>query len=218
MRSAYPTALELQTELENCGLFSSAWNLDTASAVESARETWESDVDWHPYLADEGESDRRYTLRGESILFLSAGLVGAPSLITVDGNELTLGQSVFTRPLLGMPDVSTSLKFGARMFSRTDGAIIVGRWGRVIQLPETVWQAVLQRAALQLGTQIRSRKTLELVSEQNEGALIKAKASGPVRIEYQLVDGLKSVNWDATFEGWASAYSDALEGRVMRQP
>ncbi len=218
MHPAYPTALELQAELENCGLFSSDWNLNLVRACSIAREAFERDVDWNPYLADVEESDRRFTLRGQSFLQLGAAFIGAPSLIQIDDAELAVGERLVLQAPRGESGVTTALRFEYPAYSRIDGLIVIARWGRVAQLSEIVWQGVLMRAALNLGTQIRTRKTAEIVAAQNENGLIKAKASGPVRIEYQLIDGLKQIDFDATFAGWAGAYDDALAGRVMRQP
>lgn len=211
---AYPVASDLQTALEEAGMFDAAWNLNLESAVSGAVQSWEKDTDWGPYLANDAESSRRFTLRGEKTLWLRSGLIQAPSQVMIDGIEQTLEVDYFLESANSKP--YTRLKFLYPRRSREQGVFIQGTWGAVEAIDDVVWRAILHRAALSLGGSIRQRLTADKAAAQNQ--LIKAKQSGTMRAEYATVDGVKALDFDATFESWATTYSDALQGRVMQQP
>jgi hypothetical protein len=213
--AAYPTTEEFEVALTESGLMEFAPS-DLGGALQAAIATWERDTDWGPFLSSGDEEARRFTLIGGKMLFLKSGLVEAPSLFTVDGRELVLNQTYWLEPANHAP--YTKVLFGLPVWSLMQGCVIIGKWGYCSEVPNDVWQAILNKAALNMSDQIQRKWNETKTAEINASGIVKAKESGPLRMEFQRVDGSKTLDLSATFEAWKRSYSAALVGRVMVTP
>jgi hypothetical protein len=228
-RTEYAQPDDLQSLLETAEVFDESWNLDLAGALEKATDDLENDSGFKPFLSTgvaaprrftpDGPQQRSYTSPGASalvggskILFLEAGLLELESL-KVDGREYSLYDDFFLKPdnadAEGKPFTQVDFVQGVR--SKPQGIVIVGVWGFCRELPQTVWEGHRCKAALHLAPLIASN--LRQTAEARQSSVVRAKESGPVRVEYAAADASKTTTLGVQMAGWQSAYETALEGR-----
>lgn len=157
----YPLADDLQAFLGTPGLDIPP-TLDLASKVESAIDEWEERTGWGPYLSTGQPEMRLFDPPCHSkSLYLQSGLLSLTSLkvgvvpradgsyAPGSGTLLINNRNFYAHPknaaVRGL--VATEIEFLSPVRGVPQSIAITGVWGRVLQVPGDVWQAVLQKAA-----------------------------------------------------------------------
>jgi hypothetical protein len=228
-RPAYPTPAEFVAAFADSGL-SDVLPVDIGDALVIAQVNWETETDWGPYLSTGIAFERSFDapgpirpvrglgrVGGGTRLALKSGLLSFESL-SINGIEMTLGRDFFLEPANALSEglPVTAIRFTRPIYSVQQGVKVKGTWGAVTELPDDVWRAVLLRAAWEERASI-GRKWKALTASAQE-SIIKAKSSGPVRIEYAAISGDKLLSLDDTFNAWQETWQRALRGRVFTQP
>ncbi len=164
-KTAYPDGVSLQKFLGNLGLDLPP-DLDLDVKVEDASAEWESRTGWGPYLStgqvttrlfDPPRQGRSLYLQGGllSLTSLAVGVVPGPDGSYADsgasaGTLLTPNLNFYLRPqnaaVRGL--AVTEVEFLSRLGGVPQSVAVAGVWGRSLLVPGDVWQAVLQKAAL----------------------------------------------------------------------
>lgn len=161
---AYPTDADLTEALQ--GLGTDPALLQTmasriSGAIAAAVEQWETSVAWHPYLADAEDSTRYFDpptrpsgggrVPGTKTLYLKGGLISLTSL-TVSGTAFARDLDFYTRPdnAAVRGQAITEIDFLAPLYGLPRTIAVTGRWGRVTQIPDDVWIAILDYAKSQV--------------------------------------------------------------------
>lgn len=215
-RTSYPVAADLQAALEEAQLFDAGLAGSLELACEVAAETWEHECDWGPFLAKADETTRHFNVRASDVVRFEGGLVDVPSSVVCDGVALVEGETFWMEPEAasewGKP--YTQMRFARRIQTGARGLVVTGFWGYCRELPPDVWNAVLSRAALELRAPLERRIVVALVAAQE--SVVKAKESGPLRVEYAAIDGSKALSPSATFAQWETTWLGALARRRFR--
>lgn len=229
-RTAYAQPGDLQALLETCGVYDEAWNLDLAGALNKATDDLQQDSGYKPFKAardaqgnlieterkftPDGPTVRSYTalVGGSRVLFLGTGLLSL-SQLTIDGTEFTQDVHFWLEPESAIEEGEpfTRIRFDYGPRCKRQGIAITGVWGFCAELPETVYQGHLAKAALHLAPVISSR--LRSIADSKQASVVKARESGPVREEYAAPDASKTTTLATQVASWQGAYEKALEGR-----
>jgi len=160
-RSAYPAAEDLAALLAATGL-TVPDALDFEAKVADAKDEWEQRTDWLPYLAGAEDSARAFDPPGYAwggggghTMNLGAGLVSLTS-VTIDSAADWTTNGVLTRgtDFVLLPSNATaqkrpytSIRFARPVYGGAESVVILGRWGRVAELEDNVWNSILGYAA-----------------------------------------------------------------------
>lgn len=170
--TAYPTGTEVGAFIESLGILTgeelAALSTGTtlADLAEAARDAWEADTGWRPFLKDVADVSRRFdppgpnrrglTRGGANLLTLEAGLLDVTTIVTgyanTDaGNAVLVEDDYFLGPanagVDGRPYTAIDLLragWGAPQSLR-----ITGKWGYSSVIPADAWEAIKRQAASQ---------------------------------------------------------------------
>ena len=168
---AYPTPATVETLIRSAGYWptdptkEALAQIQTQIGLEAARDEFERLTGWNPFVAGPVATERRFEatdhsgyldFQGAAVEVTSvavAGVVQSPGQFSLQPiNALSRGE-----PILG-------LQMGTRG-AATGSIAVVARWGRVAEIPGDVYQAILQKAALVVLTQVENLQSIASISE-----------------------------------------------------
>lgn len=182
--TSYPDAAAVEALVRSAGYWPSHPTKQELARVQAeigaaaARDEWERVTGWEPFLAGAQPSARTFNATDHSgfldfeggALAVSSVSIGGQSALGVTRyqpqpeNAVSRGQA-FTGIQMGCNN-STLIKpnftfNGDAEFGRIE---VVARWGRVEEIPGDVYQAILQKAALIVLTQIENLQSVASIS------------------------------------------------------
>lgn len=165
MAVTWPTSVDLQTFIEGANL--SVTGADLVACVSAGRDAFERGSKWVPFLGT--TQTRTFDAPGGNVLHLDAGLLTCTT-VTVGGSLQVVNTDYWLGPQnadsAGEPWMQVEWSYSPSCAHR--GIVIVGSWGRVADIPDSVRQAVLALGALEALPAIMARKT-GLVTQWQEG-------------------------------------------------
>ncbi|HEY0073417.1 MAG TPA: hypothetical protein VGB77_04885 [Abditibacteriaceae bacterium] len=203
-----PAIADLQGLLESSNCFDAAWNLDLQGALDSAIPQWKQDTEYNPFLSTGQTITRTFPApRNSRVLFLQTGLIELTTLSVraypgAELQELTLGVDFVLEPV-GASDEDRPFTRVRFLRSVSGEVVIEGVFGYALQYPPNAFRAVVRRAALDLAPEIALRLRRDAETAANQ---LKAKETGPVRLEYQTQAAEKVTNFEAQISAWSSFY------------
>lgn len=151
---AYPTGTDLGAFLIARGVLSAlpASLDDLNDIMEALCLQFEQDTGFVPFLAAVTPAIRPYTMNGENILFLNAGITGDPTTdmtIAIDGSAQTIVNHFVMEPAnavsLGRP--YTQVHFNYNVVSEPHGVVITAQFGFTETLAANIIRGLLQGGA-----------------------------------------------------------------------
>ena len=182
---SYPDAAAVQSLIRSAGYWPSDTTKQELASIQAeigaaaARDEWERVSGWEPFLAGAASTSRTFNatdhtgyldFEGAALSVASVAIAGQPALGATryqmqPENAVSRGQA-FLGVQMGRYNselVNTNLTFnGTGEFGRIE---VVARWGRVAEIPGDVYQAILQKAALVVLTQIENLQSIASLSQ-----------------------------------------------------
>lgn len=175
---SYPTAATVENLIRSAGY----WPTDSTKqelariqaqiGVEAARDEFERLTGWTPFLAVAEATERVFDGPDHSGYLDFQGAAVAVSSVAISGVVQTLGtqyqlqpQNALSRgePILGLQlGCGTGYRYS---FAYHGSIAVVARWGRLAEIPGDVYQAILQKAALVVLTQVENLQSVASISE-----------------------------------------------------
>lgn len=171
----YPTPDDVEALLKSASFWPTDSNkadfarLQAQIGAAAARDEWETVTGWSPFLAASTATTRTFeTTDHTGYLDLSGGALSIQS-VQLGPTSLTLG-SHFTPQPSNAPQQQkpfTGLRFLNRTYPHTPPhqISVTGQWGYCASVPGDAWQAVLQKAALIVLTQIENLQSIASISQ-----------------------------------------------------
>lgn len=227
-KPSYPIGSDLEHFLQGAGLVASPSitpsqaQFDYDNAVQAAIDAMEDGSGWKPILSTTQtrsyDPPGPYPMRGSywglrgggRFLEMDAGLLSTDPVVTVGivpgvagtGTVFVIGTQYYLRPnnadLNGRP--FTYIEFVAPVFGQAQSITVEGDFGYAAALPDGIWRAILQKAAVNLGSELAANLSQGLVQWQ-----------GDVTVQYG-PDPLGRL-----LDRWEEAYDTAL-ARFRRLP
>lgn len=206
----YPSAQEVEALIRSAGY----WPLDTTKhalaqiqaqiGVEAARDEFERLTGWNPFMASDTPTQRLFDSTDQNGYLDFQGAAVAVTSLSIAGQPQNLGTHFHLQPqnAASRGEAILGLQLGSRSHSAlsTPGTIAVtARWGRVDAIPGDVYQAISQKAALIVLTQIEN---LQSVASISEDGFSKAYDIVGIVTQKDLVTGVWSKDFDRIAARW----------------
>jgi len=168
---SYPSSDRLSTFITGHGLDVTNYEGLLAGAIDAARRSFENDTDHRPFLAATSATERAFDPPTNGPLLFCGSLAVAPTSVTYQpygssAETLTLRQDYTLEPsnALSMGEPITRLRFRRRWTTplapeQLQSVLITGRWGYATEVPDDAYQAILERGAANVWTQLTQSAT-----------------------------------------------------------
>lgn len=213
----HPVVEDLQSLLESANCFDAAWNLDLQGALDGAITQWQTDTEYKPFLSTGEATTKTFPApRNSYKLFLQTGLLEVETLSMrpypgAELEELTLNTDFVLEPV-GAPDEGnpyTRIRF---LRSVTNIIQIEGVFGYATEYPAPAFRAIVRKAALDLAPDIALRLRRDAETAANQ---LKAKETGPVRLEYQTQAAEKITRLEDQVFAWQKFYGQQVNAYML---
>jgi hypothetical protein len=180
--TTYPTPADVEALMKSSTYWPSGTSAEAINQIElariqcviaaaAARDEWEKFTGWKPFLAGAEYTTRYFSeIDHTGYIDFKTGAVDVQSF-SISGNVQTLNSNYFLMPenAIDEGEAVTGIQVGYASAGRFVSGMprrfaVTARWGRVTYVPGDVWQAVQQKAASIVLTQIPNLQSVESVS------------------------------------------------------
>lgn len=179
---AYPTPADVEALIRSAGYWPTSSAKQSLALIqaqigaEAAKDEFEHLTGWTPFLADEAATEREFdTVDTRGYIDFEGGALEIES-VTINGTPLVFRTGYRPQPVnaISRKEAFTGIEVGSRFGGYSSYAygssglnpfIVSARWGRVDEIPGDVWQAIQQRAALIVLTQIDNLQNIASLSQ-----------------------------------------------------
>lgn len=138
-------------------------------AAAAAQDEWEKFTGWKPFLAGDSYTTRYYSdVDTGGYLDFKAGAIDVQSF-SISGQVQNFNTNYWLSPQNAIAEgeaiLGIQLRYGLFGYGLPNRFAVTARWGRVTEVPGDVWQAVQQKAASIVLTQIPNLQSVASISQ-----------------------------------------------------